>query len=174
MAANIEAMVAVEGVGDDLRDARQAKRFTGYYDISGNPIFERDWTVALDAVDKLGTLIAKTRTKDGGGVNIAIQNNTANVNGNGNGNGRVRSFEALVREAEKRRRLELGDGSGVTVGELSAKQGDQEGIIDGDPVESDVDLDGADVDAEGETDSYDPDDPGVELDDPDEMDEEEG
>lgn len=98
MATNIEALNGLEGVGTDLQDARQARRFTGYYDIQGNPIFERDWSVVLESVDKLSNLVQKTRSKEGGGVNIAIQNNTLNGNGSNGGNGSVRSFEQRVRD----------------------------------------------------------------------------
>lgn len=111
---NMEAAVALEGVGDDLRDARQGLRFTGAYDTTGEPIFERDLTTMLASVSVLGSLVAKIRPRGGGlQINTAIQNNSNG--GNGSGPGQGRSFEAMLREAKAQRALTAGDGPAVAL-----------------------------------------------------------
>jgi hypothetical protein len=161
MATNIESLVGLDGVGQDLSDARKAMRFTGHYHKdTGEPIYERDWSVVLDSVDKLSNLVAKGRSKEPSvAVNVGIQNN---LNGNGNGGG-ARSFEAMVRQAEERRRLELGDGGkNVAVSEQGAEDGDEEDENENDIIDGEV-IEGDELES----------DPEIELDDPDEVDDEE-
>lgn len=139
MAANTQSLIAMERTGEHLRDAQEAVRFSGVYDQDGNPIFERDWRLMLEAVDRIKGMISATQPKgSGAAINIGI-NNAGNGNGNGGSNGQGRSFEAMVRLAEQKRRLELSDGR-------------IPGTIDGEIVEADR------TDA-GST--------GIELDDPD-------
>lgn len=115
MAVNTEALIALDGVGDDLRDARQALRWTGAYDSIGDPIFERDHSLMLDSVTALGALVEKTRPKGGGvTVNTAIQNNGSN----GGGQGQGRSFEALLREAKAQRQLTDGGSGGLAMADI--------------------------------------------------------
>ena len=110
MAINTEVLNAMDGVGEDLRDVRQAQVFTGVYDKDGNPVYARDMDLVLRSIVALGNLVEKTRPKGAGvAVNVGVQ---TNVN-NGGTNGKGRSFEAMVREAEKRQRLELGAGDTV-------------------------------------------------------------
>jgi len=150
---NLEVMRALEGAGSDLREARRATRYTGRDDAEGNPIMERDWNTMIASVQASGELLDRVRPK-GGGVNVAvgIQNNP----GNGN-NGQSRSFESVLRQVEQRRRMEL-----IETGQLlpGAK------MLDGGQAEM--------VDAEYEEDESGEDTeraPDVELDDPDEADE---
>lgn len=136
MAINTEVLNAMDGVGEDLRDVRQAQVFTGVYDKDGNPVYARDMDLVLRSIVALGNLVEKTRPKGAGvAVNVGVQ---TNVN-NGGTNGKGRSFEAMVREAEKRQRLELGSGS---------TDGDAD-IIDVN-VDEDEDVEDADEDAEAE------------------------
>jgi len=118
MITNTEAMRAIEGSGEDIRNARQAVRFTGAYDANGDPVFDRDWSTALDAIDRAINMATSTKPK-GGGVNVAvgIQNSPG-----GNGIGQVKTFEQRVRE----KRGILGDGD---VKFLSDGQGNE--IVDG-------------------------------------------
>lgn len=140
MAVNTEALVALEGVGDDLREARQALRFTGAYDLSGQPIYDRDHTLMLDSISALGSLVEKTRPKGGGvQINTAIQNNGGGNGSNGNG-GQGRSFEAMLREAKAQRALTDGGGGGSGSGSGS---GSSIAVAD---TGSDIDIQDADFD----------------------------
>lgn len=113
MVVNTEVLTAMNGVGNRLQEAMAAKRFTGAYDKDGGPIYDTDHATALDAIDKAGSLIDKVRPKGGGAaINIGI-NNAGRNNGGSDGHGR--SFEAMVRLAEQKRRLELGDGGVQTM-----------------------------------------------------------
>jgi len=113
MLINTEVMTAVDGVGKDIQLARQALRRTGYQDDLGVPIMEPDFATRLDAIRVAGELVDKVRPK-GGGTDIKIGINNAG-HGDGSSNGQGRSFEAMVRMAEQKRKLELGDGSPATV-----------------------------------------------------------
>lgn len=143
MAVNVEALVALEGVGDDLREARNGLRFTGAYDQEGSPIFERDYSLMLESISGLGALVEKTRPKGGGvQINTAIQNNGGG-NGNGNG-GQGRSFEAMLREAKAQRALTEGDGGGAAVAVAEADPDIQDAEFDEDEDDADNGYDDAD------------------------------
>jgi hypothetical protein len=132
MAVNSEVMIAADGVGADIRDARRAMRFTGAYDSDGNPVYDRDWATTLDAVDALGGLIGQVRPKSGGpAINIGINNQP----GNGNGAATVKTFEQRVRE----KRGVLADGD---VKFLSDGQNNEiNEIMDGDVIDDEDDDD---------------------------------
>ena len=108
MVVNAEVLTAMSGVGGRLRLAQQATRFTGAYDAENNPVMAPDHQTALEAIKVTGELAERVMPKSGGGINIGINN--APGNGNGNGGGGT-SFESMVRLAEQRRKLELGDGN---------------------------------------------------------------
>jgi hypothetical protein len=104
---NTEVMTAIDGAGADLQEARRAMRFIGAYNSDGEPVYERDYHLTIEAVKAAGELAAQVMPKSGGGVavNVGINNNP---NGNGIG-GQGRSFEAMLREAEKKYQLTAGD-----------------------------------------------------------------
>ena len=133
MLVNTEVITAMDGVGDDIQEARRAVRFTGAYNGDGDPIYERDFGLALDAIKTAGELVAQVRPKGGGGVavNVGINNN-----GNGGSVGPVKTFEQRVRE--KRGVLPEGD-----VKFLSDGKGEE--IIDGDVDDDDLDDDDDDI-----------------------------
>lgn len=110
---NAEAIRAINGAGDRLQAAMDSHRFTGAYSKAGDPIFEPDHTMAIESI-KTAKDIAEIGMPKGGGaaINIGI-NNAGRDNGGSGGPGR--SFEAMVRLAEHKRKLELGDGSVATL-----------------------------------------------------------
>lgn len=137
MAMNHELMTGIEGLGADLMDARQVLRFSGVYDANGNPIYERDWSLALEATKTLGDLYDKAKPKTGGGVNVAIGiDNKGNVNGGLNS--QVKTFEQRVREkrgvlTEENAKF-LTDGQGnkeiVDIVDADVDENDEDEIID--------------------------------------------
>jgi hypothetical protein len=119
---NTEALIGISGAGDRLQAAQQAVRFTGAYNNMGDPIFEPDHQLALEAIGKAKDIAESMRPKSGGGnINIGINNQP----GNGNAVGQVKTFEQRVRE--KRGVLPDSD-----VKFLSDGQGNE--IVDGAPV----------------------------------------
>ena len=116
MVVNAEVLTAMNGVGNVIQAAMSAERFTGAYDLAGQPIMDADHTTALDAVRAAKELAEVTKPKGGAAINIGIQNNPG---GNGNGNGSVKTFEQRVREkrgvlAESDVKF-LGDGVGQEI-----------------------------------------------------------
>ena len=133
MAMNSELMTGIEGLGEDLVGARQVLRFSGFYDREGQPVYERDWTLALEATKTLGDLYDKAKPKTGGGVAVNVGINNNGSNGNGNGLGQVKTFEQRVRE--KRGVLPEGDAKFLTDGQ------DNEEVIEGDIDDEDEIID---------------------------------
>jgi hypothetical protein len=141
MATNVESLIAIDGAGQRLQDAQEAVRFSGIYDGDGNPIYERDWTTMMEAVKTAKGLLDTTQPKSGGpAINIGINN--AGNNGNGGSGGQGRSFEAMIRLAEQRKHLELGDGrqSTVTADIIDADTSDDDDELD-DPDDAGLDED---------------------------------
>jgi hypothetical protein len=129
MVVNAEVLTAMNGVGNVIQAAMSAERFTGAYDLAGQPIMDADHTTALDAVRAARELAEVTKPKGGAAINIGIQNNPG---GNGNGNSHVKTFEQRVRE--KRGVLAASDTKFLSDGE------GQE-IIEGDEMDDDDDND---------------------------------
>ena len=137
MVVNTEVLTAMNGVGNRLQAAQAATRFTGAY-IKDEPVFEPDHSTALEAIKVTGDLLEQVRPKGGGAaINIGI-NNAGHANGGGNGQGR--SFEAMVRLAEQKRRLELGDGGVQTVDAEIVEDEPEEAELD-DPDDAGLDED---------------------------------
>lgn len=138
---NTEAIRAIDGVSSDIREARRAVRFTGAYNRDGDPIYERDFPLTLEAIKTARELVESVRPKNGGGVavNVGINNNP-----NGGGVSHGRSFEAMVRLAEQKRKLELGDGGVQTVDAEIVEDGNDEGIELDDPDDAGLDEDDED------------------------------
>jgi hypothetical protein len=137
MVVNTEIMTAVEGVGNRLQEAQHAMRDTGLADANGQPIYEPDHRLAIEAIKTIGELMERGRPKSGG-VNVAvgIQNS-----GNGNGIGQVKTFEQRVRE----KRGVLGDGDVKFLGD-----GNRQEIVDGDLIDDGDDEDALiDADMDG-------------------------
>ena len=133
MVMNAEVMEAMRGAGGRLnRVIHHAKRFTGAYDPEGNPIYEPDDQMSVEAVKVAGELAERAMPKSGG-INIGINNNPGG--GSSGGNGQVKTFEQRVRE--KRGVLPEGDvkfladgkGNEVVDGEIMDDEDDDE-IID--------------------------------------------
>jgi hypothetical protein len=104
MATTYEYLSGLAGAGQRIQEAQRATRFTGAYDAEGNPVFAPDHQTAMEAIKTVRELGELTVPK-GGNVNVAVGiNNNANSNGANQG----RSFEAMLREAEKKYQLEAG------------------------------------------------------------------
>ncbi len=136
MVINSEVLVAANGMGHRLQAAQNAERFTGVYDKQGNPIYEPDHHLALDAIKTMGDMMAQVRPKGSGpAINIGINNAGRD---NGSGTGVAKSFEHRVRE--KRGILAdadvkfLGDGRREEIIDVGAEDDDEElddGMMDG-------------------------------------------
>jgi hypothetical protein len=140
MAIAAEVQVALNGSGDRIQEAMRARRFTGAYE-NDVPVWEPDHTLALEAIKTTKELAEVSKPK-GGGVNVAVGIQTG---GNGNGSGQVKTFEQRVRE--KRGVLPDSDVKFLSDGK------NLEGVIDGDVVDDDDELEDEDIDdmADGTT-----------------------
>lgn len=134
MVVNAEVLTAMNGVGNVIQAAMSAERFTGAYDLAGQPIYGADHTTALDAVRAAKELAEVTKPKGGGAaINIGINNQPG---ANGNGNSHVKTFEQRVRE--KRgvlpesdvKFLSDGDGQEIIEGDEMGDDDDDDEIID--------------------------------------------
>jgi hypothetical protein len=134
MAIAAEVQVALNGSGDRIQEAMRARRFTGAYDLEGAPITEPDHSLALEAIKTTKELAEVSKPK-GGGVNVAVGIQTG---GNGNGSGQIKTFEQRVRE--KRGVLPDSDVKFLSDGK------NLEGVIDGDVVDDDDELEDEDID----------------------------
>lgn len=151
MLVNTEVITAIDGVGTDIAEARRAIRFAGHYNRDGDPVYERDFHLTLEAIKTAGELVEKVRPKSGGAaINIGI-NNAGN---NGAGLGPVKTFEQRVRE--KRGVLPegdvkfLGDGKGQEVvdGEVMDEGDDSDDEIIDDMADGTSDAEIEEADAE--------------------------
>ncbi len=96
MVINSEVLVAANGMGHRLQAAQNAERFTGVYDKQGNPIYEPDHHLALDAIKTMGDMMAQVRPKGSGpAINIGINNAGRD---NGSGTGVAKNFEQRVHD----------------------------------------------------------------------------
>ena len=148
MSTMYEYLTGISGAGKRIQAAQSATRFTGAYDADGNPIFAPDHQTAMEAIKTVRELGELTVPKAGGAaINIGINNAGRGDGGTG---GQGRSFEAMVRLAEQKRKLELTDGSVATMdAEFVENKSSASDLDDDDEIELD-DPDDAGLDEDDE------------------------